>query len=85
MIEGSAFKQQTNDTTLLTYLMTIFSLQIVLPAHLERIREKLAENSHELWAVTRIEQGWTFAPVSGLWCKPQMKMHVVAVPFKMIQ
>ena len=49
--------------------MTPFSSrQIVLPAHLERIREKLAENSHELWAVTRIEQGWTFAPVSGLRC-----------------
>lgn len=38
--------------------------QIVLPPHLERIREKLAENSHELWAVTRIEQGWTYGPVS---------------------
>ncbi|TRY98674.1 hypothetical protein DNTS_033428 [Danionella cerebrum] len=36
------------------------TVQIVLPPHLERIREKLAENSHELWAVTRIEQGWTF-------------------------
>lgn len=36
----------------------------MLPPHLERIREKLAENIHELWAVTRIEQGWTYAPVS---------------------
>jgi len=43
-----------------------FFLQIVLPPHLERIREKLAENSHDLWAVTRIEQGWTFAMVSGI-------------------
>lgn len=42
-------------------LLSVF--QIVLPPHLERIREKLAENSHELWAVTRIEQGWTFGPV----------------------
>lgn len=41
-----------------------YSFQIVLPPHLERIREKLAENSHELWAVTRIEQGWTYGPVS---------------------
>lgn len=40
-----------------------YSFQIVLPPHLERIREKLAENSHELWAVTRIEQGWTYGPV----------------------
>ena len=39
--------------------------QIVLPPHLERIREKLAENIHELWALTRIEQGWTYGPVSG--------------------
>lgn len=43
---------------------TYFIPQIVLPPHLERIREKLAENSHELWAVTRIEQGWTYGPVS---------------------
>uniref|UniRef100_A0A8U8B3D5 Uncharacterized protein n=1 Tax=Geospiza parvula TaxID=87175 RepID=A0A8U8B3D5_GEOPR len=33
------------------------------PPHLERIREKLAENIHELWALTRIEQGWTYGPV----------------------
>lgn len=31
---------------------------------MERIREKLAENIHELWAVTRIEQGWTYGTVS---------------------
>lgn len=36
----------------------------MLPPHLERIREKLAENIHELWAVTRIEQGWTYGIVS---------------------
>ncbi|XP_021095477.1 ryanodine receptor 1 isoform X1 [Heterocephalus glaber] len=39
------------------------TVQIVLPPHLERIREKLAENIHELWALTRIEQGWTYGPV----------------------
>ncbi|KAM6184479.1 LOW QUALITY PROTEIN: ryanodine receptor 1-like, partial [Sarcoramphus papa] len=39
------------------------TLQIVLPPHLERIREKLAENIHELWALTRIEQGWTYGPI----------------------
>lgn len=45
-------------------VLNLLFFQIVLPPHLERIREKLAENSHELWAVTRIEQGWTFGPVS---------------------
>ncbi|KAE8585792.1 hypothetical protein XENTR_v10021457 [Xenopus tropicalis] len=39
------------------------TVQIVLPPHLERIREKLAENIHELWALTRIEQGWTYGTV----------------------
>uniref|UniRef100_A0A8C5PNN5 Ryanodine receptor 1 n=1 Tax=Leptobrachium leishanense TaxID=445787 RepID=A0A8C5PNN5_9ANUR len=39
------------------------TVQIVLPPHLERIREKLAENIHELWALTRIEQGWTYGPI----------------------
>uniref|UniRef100_H3B2G0 Ryanodine receptor 2 n=1 Tax=Latimeria chalumnae TaxID=7897 RepID=H3B2G0_LATCH len=37
--------------------------QIVLPPHLERIREKLAENIHELWVMNKIELGWTFGPV----------------------
>uniref|UniRef100_A0A672FC04 MIR domain-containing protein n=1 Tax=Salarias fasciatus TaxID=181472 RepID=A0A672FC04_SALFA len=38
--------------------------QIVLPPHLERIREKLAENIHELWVMNKIELGWTFGAVS---------------------
>ncbi|XP_072311661.1 ryanodine receptor 2 [Eucyclogobius newberryi] len=37
--------------------------QIVLPPHLERIREKLAENIHELWVMNKIELGWTFGAV----------------------
>ncbi|KAG7271671.1 hypothetical protein CRUP_022288, partial [Coryphaenoides rupestris] len=56
---------------------TFFS-QIVLPPHLERIREKLAENSHELWAVTRIEQGWTFALVRD----DNKKLHPCLVDFQ---
>lgn len=52
----------------------IFLIQIVLPPHLERIREKLAENSHELWAVNRIEQGWTYGMV-GFW----RTWHIICV------
>ncbi|XP_058262189.1 ryanodine receptor 2 isoform X11 [Hemibagrus wyckioides] len=37
--------------------------QIVLPPHLERIREKLAENIHELWVMNKIELGWTYGAV----------------------
>ena len=79
MIEGRALAQQTKKwCNTADVLRTPFSLQIVLPPHLERIREKLAENSHELWAVTRIEQGWTFAEVSCLWREPQMRTHLAA-------
>ncbi|KAJ8366776.1 hypothetical protein AAFF_G00342480 [Aldrovandia affinis] len=54
------------------------TLQIVLPPHLERIREKLAENIHELWAVTRIEQGWTY----GLFSDDNKKLHPCLVDFQ---
>ncbi|XP_016323833.1 ryanodine receptor 2 [Sinocyclocheilus anshuiensis] len=37
--------------------------QIVLPPHLDRIREKLAENIHELWVLNKIELGWTYGAV----------------------
>ncbi|XP_063059704.1 ryanodine receptor 1-like [Engraulis encrasicolus] len=53
------------------------TVQIVLPPHLERIREKLAENSHELWAVTRIEQGWTYGPFRD----DNKKLHPCLVDF----
>uniref|UniRef100_A0A8D2L723 Ryanodine receptor 3 n=1 Tax=Varanus komodoensis TaxID=61221 RepID=A0A8D2L723_VARKO len=37
--------------------------QIVLPFHLEKIRDKLAENIHELWGMNKIELGWTYGKV----------------------
>ncbi|XP_064208546.1 ryanodine receptor 1-like isoform X4 [Anguilla rostrata] len=54
------------------------TVQIVLPLHLERIRERLAENSHELWAVTRIEQGWTYGPFRD----DNKKLHPCLVDFQ---
>lgn len=44
------------------YLVLWF--QVVLPPHLERIREKLAENIHELWVMNKIDLGWTYGAVS---------------------
>ncbi|MFT7807285.1 ryanodine receptor 2 isoform X1 [Arapaima gigas] len=43
--------------------MPVDTSQIVLPPHLERIREKLAENIHELWVMNKIELGWTYGTV----------------------
>uniref|UniRef100_A0A3B5AHK0 Ryanodine receptor 3 n=1 Tax=Stegastes partitus TaxID=144197 RepID=A0A3B5AHK0_9TELE len=37
--------------------------QIVLPPHLDNIRDKLAENIHELWGMNKIELGWTYGKV----------------------
>uniref|UniRef100_F6XF06 Ryanodine receptor 3 n=1 Tax=Ornithorhynchus anatinus TaxID=9258 RepID=F6XF06_ORNAN len=37
--------------------------RISLPPHLEKVRDRLAENIHELWAVSKTELGWTFGKV----------------------
>lgn len=36
---------------------------ITLPEELLALTEKIAENVHDVWAVGRIEQGWTYGPV----------------------
>ncbi|XP_075893569.1 ryanodine receptor 3 isoform X4 [Nelusetta ayraudi] len=37
--------------------------QVVLPPHLDNVRDKLAENIHELWGMNKIELGWTFGKI----------------------
>lgn len=36
---------------------------ITLPKELLSLTEKIAENVHDVWAVGRIEQGWTYGSV----------------------
>ncbi|MGH0122916.1 UNVERIFIED_CONTAM: hypothetical protein FKN15_018583 [Acipenser sinensis] len=43
--------------------MPVETGQIVLPPHLEKVRDKLAENIHELWGMNKIELGWTYGKV----------------------
>ncbi|VDO05596.1 unnamed protein product [Rodentolepis nana] len=38
--------------------------KIHLPNVVERIRDKLAENLHELWSIRKIEQGWVYGEVN---------------------
>lgn len=40
-----------------------FVSQIVMPPHLEKVRDRLAENIHELWAINKIELGWSYGKV----------------------
>ncbi|XP_029705795.1 ryanodine receptor 3 isoform X12 [Takifugu rubripes] len=37
--------------------------QVVLPTHLDNVRDKLAENIHELWGMNKIELGWTYGKI----------------------
>ena len=36
------------------------SINIILPKQLTRLVEQMAKNVHEVWAETRISQGWTY-------------------------
>jgi ryanodine receptor 2 len=50
---------------------------VVLPPDVVALTERLAENAHEVWAVTRIKQGWTFGPVRD----DANKKHPCLVPY----
>jgi len=38
-------------------------LNVELPADLLELSEMIAKNVHEVWAQSRIEEGWTYRPV----------------------
>ena len=51
---------------------------IVLPEELLELTEKIAENVHDVWAVGRIAEGWTYGPLKDPQKKttPQMVAYV---------
>ena len=51
---------------------------ICLPEELEHLVEQLARNVHEVWASTRIAQGWTWGPVRS----DAFKTHPSLVPYE---
>ncbi|XP_013392082.1 ryanodine receptor [Lingula anatina] len=52
--------------------------QIQLPTYIENVRDRLAENIHELWAMGKIEQGW----ISGEMRDDQRKIHPCLTTFE---
>jgi hypothetical protein len=52
--------------------------QVILPPEIEELRELLAKNTHEVWARTRIEQGWTYGPTRD----DASKKHPCLVPYE---
>jgi ryanodine receptor 2 len=51
---------------------------VQLPASLEGLLERLAENTHDVWAATRIDQGWTYGPARD----DANKKHPCLVPYR---
>ena len=50
---------------------------IPLPVNLLPLLERIAQNTHEVWAAKRIEEGWTFGPVRD----DVTKKHPSLVPY----
>ncbi|XP_070577063.1 ryanodine receptor 2-like isoform X7 [Ptychodera flava] len=50
---------------------------VSIPHYIEGVRDKLAENIHELWCMNKIEAGWTYGPVRD----DAKKTHPCLCPF----
>jgi len=51
---------------------------VMLPVELEQLVEQMSKNVHEVWAETRIKQGWTY----GKQRNDELKTHPCLVPYE---
>ena len=51
---------------------------VVLPVELEKLVEEMSKNVHEVWAETRIKQGWRY----GEQRNDELKTHPCLVPYE---
>ena len=51
---------------------------VELPEELEQLVEQMSKNVHEVWAETRIQQGWTY----GEQRNDELKTHPCLVPYE---
>ena len=51
---------------------------VVLPVELKELVEEMSKNVHEVWAETRIKQGWTY----GEQRNDELKTHPCLVPYE---
>lgn len=62
-----------------TYIpQPIDTTDVVLPKELEPLIENMAKDVHEVWAETRIKQGWTY----GKERNDELKTHPCLVPYE---
>jgi ryanodine receptor 2 len=53
---------------------------VALPDELMPLVEKMAKNVHEVWAQTRMEQGWTYGEVRN----DELKQHPCLVEYEQL-
>lgn len=56
----------------------IDTTDVVLPKELEQLVEEMSKNVHEVWAETRIKQGWMY----GEQRNDDLKTHPCLVPYE---
>lgn len=62
------------------YLCVISTENISLPDDLDELIHAMAEHKHDVWALTRIKQGWTYGPERN----DEFKTHPCLVPYEML-
>jgi len=64
-----------------TYLpQPVDTSHVELSAELLELAERMAENVHDVWAKTRIEQGWTYGPERN----DAKKKHPCLIPYNQL-
>ena len=51
---------------------------VELPKELEQLVEDMSKNVHDVWAETRIQQGWTYGELRN----DELKTHPCLVPYE---
>ena len=51
---------------------------VELPEDLEQLVEEMSKNVHDVWAETRIQQGWTYGELRN----DELKTHPCLVPYE---
>ena len=76
--DGITTKKDTNNMNKTYSPKPIDTSNIELPVSLEHLLEKLAANIHEVWALGRINEGWTYGPIRD----DANKKHPCLVPYQ---
>lgn len=56
----------------------IDTTDVKLPEELEKLVEEMSKNVHEVWAETRIKQGWKYGELRN----DELKTHPCLVPYE---